>query len=99
MDSEPISRFSLHDATLEIVSLDWRGGVAEVRLKSASAVVVLRASAVTRLSCPRLHPWGPSSSVNEVRSSRIARGRYALEIEMQSGDVILIEAGSFTTEA
>jgi hypothetical protein len=98
----PMEPFSgsrnLHDATLETVSLDWRAGVAEVRLKSESGTVLLRASAVARLSCPRLYPWGPSSSVNEVRSLRTADGRAALEIEMQSGDVIAIEAASFARE-
>ena len=98
--NEPFIGFSrLHDATLETIVLDWPNGVVEIRLKTVSGTVVLQASAVARLSCPRLHPWGSSSSVNEVRSALTSDSRRVVEIEMQSGDVIAIEAGSFTTES
>jgi hypothetical protein len=87
---------TLHDATLETVTFDWPTGVVEVRLRTASGYVVLRAVAVERLSCPRLNPWGPSSSVNEVRASANAAGGQVVELEMQSGDLITVEAASFT---
>ncbi len=88
----------LHDATLERLSLDWASGRAEVLLRTATGNVILRASGVTNLVCPRLHPWGPSSSVNEARGLRAGEGDSVLEIEMQSGDVIVIEATSFAIE-
>jgi hypothetical protein len=88
----------LHDATLEKLALDWRAGCAEVLLHAATGVVTLRASGVTKLACPRLHPWGPSSSVNEVRGPLARDGRMVLELEMQSGDVIVIEAERFGVE-
>jgi len=88
----------LHDATLEKLSLDWRSGHADVFLRAATGVVILRASGVTNLVCPRLHPWGRSSSVNEVRGPLAQNGHSILEIEMQSGDVIVIEAASFAVE-
>jgi hypothetical protein len=100
--SEPnaplVGSSTLHDATLETIAFDWPNGVLEIRLKVASGTVVLRASAVARFSCPRLHPWGPSSSVNEVRSALTADGHAVVEIEMQSGDVLAIEGGTFTIE-
>jgi hypothetical protein len=37
-------------------------------------------------------------SVNEVRSPPQQDGRSLLEIEMQSGDVICLEAATFTVE-
>jgi hypothetical protein len=40
---------------------------------------------VVGLVLPREHPWGPSASINEVRDKP-----ESCEIEMQSGDVIVI---------
>jgi hypothetical protein len=88
----------LHDATLEKLSLDWGVGSAEVSLKTAGGIVLVRASGVTKLLCPRLYPWGPSSSVNQVRGPRALGGASILEIEMQSGDVIVLEAASFIVD-
>jgi hypothetical protein len=93
-----IPNADLHDATLEKVSIDWATGQAEVRLKTAAGPRFLRAFGTTGLVCPRRHPWGPSESVNEVRGPRKLEDRLTLEIEMQSGDVIEIEAASFATE-
>lgn len=98
MDTERRDDFTLHDATLETLSLDWATGRVEVVLRSASGIVILRASGVTHLVCPRLHPWGRSSSVNGVRGPRAKEGGFIVEIEMQSGDVIVILAGGFAIE-
>jgi hypothetical protein len=55
------------------------------------------ASAVRRLSCGRQMPWGSSASINEVRGpTAVGDGVSVLEIEMQSGDLIRIEADAFT---
>jgi hypothetical protein len=56
----------------------------------------LQAEGVSHLEVPRLNPWGPSVSVNEVRGPTTnANESQAIEIEMQSGDVIKITAKSF----
>jgi hypothetical protein len=89
----------LHDATLEEISFDWSNGVVELRLRAAAGPCVVRGVGVTKLSAPRAHPWGPSSSVNELRGPRTVGERAFLEIEMQSGDVIEIEALRFVAEA
>jgi hypothetical protein len=60
----------LHDATLESFTLQWEEGVAHVRLSTGmngTGVVTLEASGVLRALCPRVFPWGPSDSVNEVK--------------------------------
>lgn len=80
----------LHDATLESFTLQWEEGVAHVRLSTGmngTGVVTLEASGVLRALCPRVFPWGPSDSVNEVKLEQVADGRL-LSIEMQSGDVL-----------
>jgi hypothetical protein len=63
--------------------LVFQTGVAE----SDRAGIV--AHSVTDLKCPRLLPWGPSSSVNRVRLDPLPEGQL-LTIEMQSGDLLEI---------
>ena len=86
----------LHDATLDGLSLDWEAGLLRfgIRLESYQVThLELRAIEVKRLSCPRREEWGRSSYVNEVRGPVVINeGGGRLEIEMQSGDVIEIEA-------
>ena len=89
----------LHDATLESLELRWSSGEAVMQIRTGDAshpqrVVV--ASAVRRLGCDRHMPWGFSVSINEVRGPTAAGDAFILEIEMQSGDLIRIEAGAFS---
>jgi len=90
----------LHDATLESVELRWSSGEAVLLIRTGDEkhprrVVV--ASAVRRLVCDRQMPWGFSASINEVRGPAVADDDASvLEIEMQSGDLIRIEAGAFS---
>jgi len=84
---------SLHDATLVRVVVEWGEGVGLVVAKRSVAnggEAVLRVTGVRRIECPRHLPWGPSSSINEVRYSTNDAG-VRLEVEVQSGDVIVIE--------
>lgn len=89
----------LHDSTLESLELSWSSGEVFVHLQTGDARHprrVLVASEVRRVECSRLMPWGPSASINEVRGpTRLDAVTTALEIEMQSGDLIRIEAIRF----
>jgi hypothetical protein len=90
----------LHDATLEALELRWSSGEAVMRIRTGDATHAQRvvvASAVRRIGCDRQMPWGFSVSINEVRGP-VAAGddTFMLEIEMQSGDLISIEAGAFS---
>jgi len=90
----------LHDATLESMELRWSSGEVVLRIRTGAPTHPRRevvASAVRRLSCDRQMPWGFSVSINEVRGP-VAAGDDAsvLEIEMQSGDLIRIEAIAFS---
>jgi hypothetical protein len=84
-----ISLSDLHDATLQTVNFRWQPGIVDLTLKTglaASDLVIIQAEGVTSLVCPRLYPWGPSSSVNTATIEELAGGKL-LSIEMQSGDV------------
>lgn len=93
-----MDRPKLHDATLVRIVLLW-DEEAEVKLEfrvDGPKSVALKASGVTNLTCPHENPWGPSVSVNEVRGPVEARcGLHRVEIEIQSGDTITIEAKFF----
>ncbi|WP_437777111.1 hypothetical protein [Sorangium sp. So ce1097] len=87
---------SLHDATLETIELRWESGEVRLRIRTGDSEkhqLVVVASSVHRMECERQLPWGFSASINEVRGPSPAEGELArVEIEMQSGDVIRIEA-------
>lgn len=94
------SRARLHDATLESMELHWSSGEAVLRIRTGDPTHPQRlvvASAVRRLGCDRQLPWGFSVSINEVRGPVAAGdGASVLEIEMQSGDLVRIEAVAFS---
>jgi hypothetical protein len=88
----------LHGAVLDRVTVDWRNSQARIDfLPSASLAVAawIRAHEVTRVEMPMKHPRGDNKHVQAVRRAEMDR---RLEIEMQSGDVIVIEAGRFAFE-
>lgn len=90
----------LHDATLESMELRWSSGEAVLRIRTGDTTHpqrVVVASAVRRLHCDRELPWGFSVSINDVRGPVASGGDTSvLEIEMQSGDLIRIEAVEFS---
>lgn len=85
---------ALHDATLERVELVWASGEALVHLRADTGAVMIRALRTKRVECSRLEPWGSSVSVNEVRGPVTSPdgGGQRLELEMQSGDLLVLEA-------
>lgn len=90
----------LHDANLNSLGLDWEAGEATLRIQQvgeSTASLLLVASGVTRLTCDRLLPWGKSVFINRALKP-ILKGDdvQLLEVEMQSGDLICIEATSFS---
>jgi hypothetical protein len=78
-----------HDATLIAVSITWDDGTCVLELQHRTlGKCVLTFSAVSNVTLPRVHSWGRSVSINSF--SVPGNGKY--EIEMQSGDLIRIEA-------
>jgi hypothetical protein len=84
----------LHDATLENIVVDWSKGTVQVNFITYFAPIVsIYAQGLSQLIVPHKFPWGPSVSVNDVHwREAIKEGIQRLEIEMQSGDTIVIEA-------
>lgn len=90
----------LHDATLKHISVEWDEGICEVTLSLSSApsrTAVVSVIGLRNLVLPRMAPWGASNSVNRAFLMLHDSGQSStLQIEMQSGDTILIEASSIT---
>jgi hypothetical protein len=87
----------LHDTTLVAIDLLWQSGLLMIELKPSVADVhraEIRALRTRLLKSPRMFPWGPSVSINDVRGPQRTPDGAALrvDIEMQSGDMIVIEA-------
>ena len=94
----------LHDATLEAISICWVTGCAFVRLKTGIKThidVSIVGFEIVKVVCPRNFPWGMSVSVNEIRETVLDSSLpvYRLEVEMQSGDVITVDALRFEVES
>jgi hypothetical protein len=100
MNSGDINVLPLHDAVLRSVAIDWelkscRFNLVAFSQPGASAMPhVLEFSGVTSLHMPHAEPWGPSSSINSASCSE-----HGFRIEMQSGDVIEVDALHFTFTA
>jgi hypothetical protein len=89
----------LHDAVLEELRLDYEHGTVLVRFRTAQGTVTLRADDVFMVRAPRRQPWGLGNShrVNRVHGpGPIYSDSHAvqIEIQMQSGDTLEIEAGA-----
>ena len=84
---------NFHDATLVAVRVNWADGTCSVEVDHGTlGICLLTFSAMSHLALPRKQSWGRSVSINSF--SMPSSGRY--EIEVQSGDVIVIEASEMT---
>ena len=93
-----MSLTNLHDATLLSLAIDWhKRELCCTFSVFPEATVRLIARSLTLLKAPRNEPWGPSVSVNEVRTVKLD-AMTLLSIEMQSGDVIEVCAQDVTLE-
>jgi hypothetical protein len=88
-ENSMIDGVELHDATLIAMRLSWDDGTCVADIGHGTlGRCVLTFSAVSHLTLPRKQDWGRSVSINSF--SAPTSGQY--EIEMQSGDLIKIEA-------
>lgn len=88
----------MHDWTFVTLVVEWPKGVVTITLKnSSSAEVFIIAEGLTDLKVPKRESWGESVSINVVNGPKILdNGNSYLSIEIQSGDVIEIEAKSIS---
>lgn len=91
---------SLHDAMLIRVCVEWGSGVCVLvarRSPEKGGEVAIEVTGMRRLECPHHLPWGPSLSINTARCTTNGT-EVLLEVELQSGDVILIEGAAIRLE-
>ena len=83
----------LHDATLLAIRFDWATRTCSFDFRGAPLLLkpfTIAFTDVKELLIPADWPWGRSVSVLEARDT--GSGRY--EFEMQTGDTIVVVAGS-----
>lgn len=95
---------SLHDAVFIDFSFDWETSLLIVRCKPCNFckykqgglnILEIHALSVLSLNITQKNDWGSSMFIYEVKLSA-ANHAYVLSIEIQSGDVMLIEAKHFS---
>jgi hypothetical protein len=94
---------ALHDAVLVSIEVAWDAARVRLLLETCETTprrLAIHIEGLRLLTCPRREPWGKggASSVNGVHQEVAGDGGVRLEIEMQSGDQIEIEAGATRLE-
>lgn len=86
----------MHDWTLLSIRVDWMEGRVTMTFNSYKFnKVALTAEGLFELVIPKHNDWGESVSVNSIYGPvRLENGNYRLEMEIQSGDTITLEAKS-----
>jgi hypothetical protein len=91
----PVELPNFHDAVLLDVRLDFDCGIVELRLGlvgETERVARVRCTRFRRVVVDRDLPWGPSASVNGISG-----GDERLDVELQSGDHVVIYGEHMTT--
>jgi hypothetical protein len=81
----------LHDATLIDINFNWLKSVTTVKFKKHDGIYSIQFSSCTNLSIPHECSWGESNSINSFSNKGCV-----YKIEMQSGDLIVINASGFS---
>lgn len=91
----------MHDWTLVSIQVGWQAATVAIAFKNTdSEQVLLTADGFTDLHIPKREEWGASVSVNEASDIELLpNGQQRLAIEMQSGDVLSLEAKSIQIPA
>jgi hypothetical protein len=90
---------NMHDWTLLAADYDWQSARVTMRFRTAVGTATLVVSEVADLHIPQRRSWGPSVSVNGAEwLAGTGEHAHMLRIEMQSGDVITVEAAAFEVE-
>ena len=88
-----LDELPLHDAVLSAVHINWETARGELELRPVgSKPHSLVFEEFVSIELPRRETWGRSASVNAAR--QIGPGLF--EIELQSGDILRIEAPRWT---
>ena len=85
--------YDYHDATFTTLSIEWESGTTVLSFKLSPETVEqmrLVVSGTSLLEFKREFPWGKSVSVNHLKVSTAGPGEQRVEVEMQSGDQIIV---------
>lgn len=83
----------MHDWVISTLEIDWDKNVINITFKTASGDQNIVATEFAKLIVPKRENWGPSRSVYNVdKPMQLKNKNYKILIEMQSGDLITIEA-------
>lgn len=83
---------NLHDWTLQTISVDWIQSKVWVICKgSNSQIQQIQVENFIEIYIPKKETWGKSQSINQLTLSK-KDNHQLLQIEMQSGDTLIIEA-------
>ncbi|HEY9898839.1 MAG TPA: hypothetical protein V6D00_06620 [Pantanalinema sp.] len=85
--------FEFHDAVLISIEANWKKAEVVVLMEVESEHVSVNVSNFSSIFAPRRLPWGNSFYINETALKR-ENGEVRFEIEMQTGDVIIISGDS-----
>jgi len=84
---------NLHDAVFEELLVRWKEGVAIITVRTQEGRSKLLVRNITAVHLPRRMPWGPSDHVHSFTQADTEAG-VRIEVELQSGDSLLIEGAS-----
>ena len=93
--------YDYHDATLKDATLDWKSGTTTMTFAlcaQPAREMTITMRETTDFKWERQSPWGKSVSVNRMDVHKLDSG-HRLEIEMQSGDKIVILGKEVSEEA
>ena len=83
----------MHDWTLLSILIELEKGIVTINFKTEFGYEILIAEGIFNLVIPKHDAWGKSESVNRIEEpTQLDNGNYLLNIEMQSGDTITLEA-------
>jgi hypothetical protein len=87
-----------HDAVFESIQMSWGDGLTTISVRASDGrrTLLIRDTREVRLS--RRAPWGPSIHVNTLQEMDTEDG-VRLEIELQSGDTVVVEGVSLDENA
>ncbi|HEY4239025.1 MAG TPA: hypothetical protein VGM88_04385 [Kofleriaceae bacterium] len=100
MKQDPAWRTLLHDAAIGDCEVDWARGEIRISVRTASAPYTIRATEFRRLVWDRTLPWGAANTIYGATDPQpIDGGGCYVELELQSGDIVRIEAMAVTLES
>lgn len=90
---------AFHDWILVDIVFEWAQASVAIALDGPSSRGVLLAEEASLLEVPRQNPWGRSTSINSLVIADLPGGDgQCLDIEMQSGDIIRIDAREISVQ-